>query len=283
RLWARGVSQRGVSQGGPQGRELAGTGYARLHVHSGRLRRMTEWFTQWFGDEYYDLYAHRDEEDARRAGGLIRRVVSWGAGDRILDLACGPGRHAAALADWQGGGEVRVVGFDLSRAMLRRARERGGAALVRGDMRALPFRDGSFALALNLFTSFGYFLDDEEHRHVVQEVAATLAPGGHFVLDYLNAERVRRTLKVTERAAGPGGSRDVLVRRRIDENSRYVIKEIELRDEGRRFQERVRLYGPEELAALFAAAGLSVVAQFGDYDGAPTGSAAPRVILVGKK
>jgi SAM-dependent methyltransferase len=238
---------------------------------------MTEWFKQWFGEEYYDLYAHRNEEDARRAVALIRNVVPWGAGDRILDLACGPGRHAEALAHWG----AQVVGFDLSRAMLRRARERGGVALVRGDMRALPFQSGSFALAVNLFTSFGYFLDDEEHGRVVQQVAAALAPGGHFVLDYLNAEHVRRTLKVTERAVGPGG--DVLVRRRIDGDSRYVIKEIELRDEGRRFQERVRLYGPDELAALFGAAGLSVVARFGDYDGAPAAASAPRVILVGRR
>ena len=236
---------------------------------------MTEWFKQWFGEEYHDLYAHRDEEDARRAVSLILDVVPLKTGAWILDLACGPGRHAAELS--RAGG--RVAGFDLSRAMLRRAHERNDAVLVRGDMRALPFKDGTFALAVNLFTSFGYFLDDAEHVRVVRQVAATLASGGYFVLDYLNAEHVRRTLKVTERAVGG----EVFVTRRIDEGSRYVIKEIELRDEGRRFQERVRLYGPDELAALFGAAGLRVVAQFGDYEGAPAGAATPRVILVGKK
>ena len=233
---------------------------------------MTEWFEQWFGEEYHALYPHRDDEDARRAVALIRRVVPWGSGDRILDLACGPGRHAAELARWGG----QVVGFDLSRAMLRRARERSRGPLVRGDMRALPFRDGSFALAVNLFTSFGYFLDDDENRRVVSQVAAALAPGGHFVLDYLNAEQVRRTLKLTEQAKG----RDVLVRRRIDGANRFVIKEIELRDQGRRFEERVRLYGADDLAALLTGAGLRVAAQFGDYDGAAAGHDAPRVILV---
>jgi len=236
---------------------------------------MTEWFKHWFGDEYHGLYAHRDEEDARRAVALIRGAVKLESGARILDLACGPGRHSSELARTGG----RVVGFDLSRAMLRRAHERNSAVLVRGDMRALPFRNRTFDLAVNLFTSFGYFLDDAEHARVVGQVAATLVPGGHFVLDYLNAEHVRRTLTVTERQV----SRDVFVRRRIDEGGRYVIKEIDLREEGRRFQERVRLYGPEELAALFAAADLHVVARFGDYDGAPVGAATPRVILVGKK
>lgn len=239
---------------------------------------MTEWFEQWFGEEYHALYPHRDEEDARRAVELIRDVVAFAPGAWTLDLACGPGRHAAALAR----AGARVVGFDLSRAMLRRAHQRNSAVLVRGDMRALPFRDDSFALAVNLFTSFGYFLDDAEHARVMRQVAAALAPGGHFILDYLNAEHVRRTLELPERAAGRGG-RDVIVTRRIDEGSRFVIKEIELRDAGRRFQERVRLYGMDELAALFADAGLDVIARFGDYDGGPAAVTAPRVILVGRK
>jgi SAM-dependent methyltransferase len=237
---------------------------------------MTEWFEQWFGEEYHALYPHRDEEDAGRAVALIRDVVPWESGARILDLACGPGRHAAELARWGG----QVVGFDLSRAMLRRAGQRTGAALVRGDMRALPFRDGSFALAVNLFTSFGYFLSDDENRRVVQQVAHALAPGGHFVLDYLNAEQVRRSLRAQRPSANGERRSEVRVTRRLGADGRFVIKEIELRDEGRRFEERVRLYGPDELAALLTNAGLRVVARFGDYEGAAPGPDAPRVILV---
>ena len=242
---------------------------------------MTEWFEQWFGEEYHALYPHRDDEDARRAIGLIREIVRWEPGARILDLACGPGRHAAELAHLGG----NVVGFDLSRAMLRRARERTGVPLVRGDMRALPFRDRSFALAVNLFTSFGYFLDDAEHRLVLRQVAAALAPGGHFVLDYLNAEQVRSAvLSQQDRTSGNGERRSaVRVTRRIGTDGRFVIKEIELRDEGRRFEERVRLYGADELAGLLTDAGLDVTARFGDYDGGAAGPAAPRVILVGAR
>jgi SAM-dependent methyltransferase len=241
---------------------------------------MTEWFEQWFGEEYHALYPHRDEEDASRAVALIRGVVPWESGARILDLACGPGRHAAEIARWGG----RVVGFDLSRAMLRRARQRTDATLVRGDMRALPFRHATFALAVNLFTSFGYFLTDDEHRRVVHQVAAALAPGGYFVLDYLNAEQVRRTLQASEQPGRRRGSverrTEVRVTRRIGEDGRFVIKEIELRDEGRRFQERVRLFRPDELTAMLTDAGLEVCARFGDYDGAPPAPDSPRVILI---
>ena len=244
---------------------------------------MTEWFEQWFGEEYHALYPHRDEEDARRAVELIRGVATWDRGDWILDLACGPGRHAAEL---EGLGPGRVVGYDLSRAMLRRARERthGKVNLVRGDMRALPFRHATFALAVNLFTSFGYFLSDDEHRRVVHQVAAALAPGGYFVLDYLNAEQVRRTLRASDQAGRRRGAAErrteVRVTRRIGEDGRFVIKEIELRDEGRRFQERVRLFRPDELATMLTDAGLQVLARFGDYDGAPPTPDSPRVILI---
>jgi SAM-dependent methyltransferase len=244
---------------------------------------MTEWFEQWFGEEYHALYPHRDEEDARRAVELIRGVATWNRGDWILDLACGPGRHAAELG---GLGAGRVVGYDLSRAMLRRARERTHRKvnLVRGDMRALPFRHATFALAVNLFTSFGYFLSDDEHRRVVHQVAAALAPGGYFVLDYLNAEQVRRTLEASEQTARLRGAverrTEVRVTRRIGEDGRFVIKEIELRDEGRRFQERVRLFRPDELATMLTDAGLQVHARFGDYDGAPPTPDSPRVILI---
>ena len=242
---------------------------------------MTEWFEQWFGEEYHALYPHRDEDDARQAVALIQRVAPWTPGDRVLDLACGPGRHAAELERL---GAV-VVGFDLSWAMLRRARERTRALLVRGDMRALPFRDASFALAVNLFTSFGYFLDDAENRAVLGQVVQTLRRGGRFVLDYLNAELVRRI--VARSAAAPNGVGDrrsePRVTRRIGADGRFVIKEIELRDEGRTFQERVRLYGKDELTGLFADVGLRVDAAFGDYDGGPAGPDAPRIILVGTR
>lgn len=237
---------------------------------------MTEWFEQWFGEEYHALYPHRDEEEARRAVALVQRVAPWAPRALVLDLACGAGRHAAELERLG----ARVVGLDLSPSMLRRARLRVTGALVRGDMRVLPFRPASFALAVNLFTSFGYFRDDGEHRLVLKQVAAMLRPGGRFVLDYLNADHVRRTLRRTTEAIEAGPT-DVRVRRRFSEEGRYVVKEIELGAENRSFQERVRLFTPAELEALLAEAGFRVDAAFGDYDGGPLGARATRTILIG--
>ena len=153
------------------------------------------------------------------------------------------------------------------------------AALVRGDMRVLPFRAGSFAVAVNLFTSFGYFREDAEHGAVVREVATVLAPGGRFVLDFLNAAQVRRA--VAARAQADGDPGPVRIRRRLSEDGRFVIKEIELRDEGRSFQERVRLFSAQELEGLLVTAGFAIEARLGDYGGEPVRPDSPRVILVG--
>lgn len=239
---------------------------------------MTEWFEQWFGEEYHTLYPHRDSEDARRAVALVRRIAQWDPGGWVLDLACGAGRHAAELE--QAG--AQVVGLDLSPAMLHRARTRTRGRLVRGDMRRLPFRPGSFEVAVNLFTSFGYFRDDGEHGLVVRQVAEALVPGGRFVLDYLNAHQVRRTLRrdTEEVAESPTAVR---VRRRFSEEGRYVVKEIEMRDEGRSFQERVRLFTVEDLTALLEQNGFRVVARFGDYDGRPFTADSPRAIVLGAR
>jgi SAM-dependent methyltransferase len=239
---------------------------------------MTEWFEQWFGEEYHVLYPHRDEEEARRAVALVQRVAPWQPGERVLDLACGAGRHAAELERLG----ARVIGFDLSPSMLRRARLGMRGPLARGDMRRLPFRPRSFGLAVNLFTSFGYFRDDAENRLVVRQVAEALRPGGRFVLDYLNADHVRRTLRGgTEEL--DGAATDVRVRRRFTEEGRYVVKEIELGAENRSFQERVRLFSPAELEGLLAEAGFRTDATFGDYEGAPLDDRASRTILVGTR
>ncbi len=239
---------------------------------------MPEWFEAWFGEEYLALYPHRDAEDAARLVALLHRVLGWGPGWRVLDIACGPGRHAAAL-DGEG---MRVVGLDLSLALLRRARTVTGSPLVRADMRALPVRPGSMDAALSLFTSFGYFETDAEHAETLREMAGTVRPGGWFVLDFLNADAVRASVARLEPGLlvpGEAGSR---VRRSLTPDGARVVKDILLPD-GRHFLERVRLFSPAELERLLAGAGVECRHRFGDYAGGPLAADAPRCLLVGRK
>ena len=237
---------------------------------------MTEWFEEWFGEEYLQLYPHRDFAEAEQAVALILERVGFAPGWRVLDVACGAGRHARAF---QAAG-ARCVGLDLSAALLGVAKEVTTAPLVRADMRALPVRPASMDLTVNLFTSFGYFDQDAEHALALGEMVSTLRPQGWFVIDFLNARAVRRRLvpRETQRVNGT----DVLVDRSVSPDGRYVCKTIRP-EGGRRYTERVRLFGAEEIEAMLAAAGVTVRERLGDYDASPLLPTSPRTILIGQR
>src|SRR5262249_19187005 len=140
-------------------------------------------------------------------------------GDRVLDLACGAGRHAVALAAIG----ARVVGLDLSLPLLRAGQRRWrDARLVRGDIRALPVPGGRMDAVVHLFPSFGYFDRDAEHESVIAEVARVLRPGGRFALDFLNAPLVKASLVPRDEATLNG--RRVVQERRLEQDGRYVVK-----------------------------------------------------------
>lgn len=236
---------------------------------------MSDWFESWFGEEYVTLYPHRDAAEAEHVMELIEGQVPEVAKFRVLDLACGGGRHAKVLSTrW------RTVGLDLSPVLLRLAhKEAPGAEFVRGDMRVLPFRRGAFGLVVNLFTSFGYFDDDQSHHTVIEEVARVTKPGGTFVLDFLNTEHIRDTLvPYDEREIG---GKVVEQRREISDDGRYVTKRICIRSENREYTERVRLFEKQELSRMMETCGFRVSAVFGNYDGSSFTDESPRVILFG--
>ncbi len=235
---------------------------------------MPEWFEEWFGEEYLQLYPHRDEAEADRAVALVVRATGLRPGWRVLDVGCGAGRHARAFR----AAGARCVGLDLSRTLLRVARGVTDAPLVRADMRELPIRPGSMDLTVSLFTSFGYFERDEEHAAALRQMVATLRPGGWLVIDFLNASEVRSGLVPRERVAVVGGEVDLT--RSVSPDGHYVCKSIVTPD-GRKFVERVRLFEPAEIAALLRNAGIDVRHRFGDYDAAPLRPGSPRTILAG--
>ena len=236
---------------------------------------MPEWFEEWFGEEYLQLYPHRNDAEADRAVALIARVTGLVPGWRVLDVGCGAGRHARAFRAIG----ARCVGLDLSLTLLRVARGVTDAPLVRADMRRIPVRQGSMDLTVSLFTSFGYFEHDEEHAAALREMVTTIRPGGWFVIDFLNAAEVRRRLVPRESVVVQGGTAEVA--RTMSADGRYVCKTI-VTPVGRRFTERVRLFEPQQMSAMLSAAGLEVQQHFGDYDAGPIRPDSPRTILVGR-
>jgi SAM-dependent methyltransferase len=237
---------------------------------------MTEWYEEWFGEEYLQLYPHRDAEEAELAVALIRSRTGLAPGWRVLDVGCGAGRHARAF---QAAG-AHCTGIDLSAALLRVARTVTNAPLIRADMRHLPIRPASMDLTVNLFTSFGYFASDPEHASAVAEMASTLRPGGWLVLDFLNADAVRGALVPEEETHLAG--QPVRIRRDLADAGRFVRKRITTAD-GRVFTERVRLFSADELAGMLASAGITVRHRFGDYDGSGITPSSPRIMLMGER
>ncbi len=221
------------------------------------------WYEQWFGEDYLALYPHRDGREAEKVVALLQRKLEGRKVERVLDLACGAGRHSRVLnKHWW------TTGLDLSQALLSVARrEEPAAPYVRCDMRVLPFRSGSFSLVVNLFTSFGYFSEDSDHRRVIGEIAAVTAPNGMFVLDYLNADHVVAHLKPTDEKVVNGIAVDI--ERAISADGRFVEKRITLREKKKTFVERVRLFTRADLESLIVSAGFAVQEVVGDYQGSP--------------
>ena len=239
-----------------------------------------EWFRDWFGEAYLELYPHRDEEEAARAVALYGERTGLPAGSRVLDLACGAGRHLQRLR----AAGLRATGIDLSAPLLRAARTRPGLAgtLVRADMRALPFADASFDGLVNFFTSFGYFLTPEEDVAVLGEIRRVLRADAPFLMDYLNAAWVIDRLD--PESVGEINGTPVRQTRWVEGDQ--VFKRIEIAGRGGQppevYHERVRLYPPETLWQLLRENGLDPIHTFGSYDGAPFGPESPRLLMIGR-
>lgn len=225
---------------------------------------MSEWYEKSFGEDYLIVYRHRDFCGARHE---VEQMIGWlelPQGAKVLDLCCGMGRHSLALAE----AGYEVTGVDLSETLLREARAQAGARAVtwvQSDMRSLPL-PGGFDAVVNLFTSFGYFEEDEEQVKVLREIYRMLKPGGRFIIDFLNPAYVIRHL--VPHSTREDGDNLIDESRRIEDG--YVKKDIILTSRGndtpRKYHERVKLYPLETFRRLIAAAGLLLENVHGNYD-----------------
>jgi len=233
------------------------------------------WYREWFGEEYLELYSHRDEEEARRQVAFFHEQCGRVEGP-VLDLACGMGRHVQELSAHG----YRAIGCDLSYTMLRTGlREYGPMPLARADMRQLPFCDRVFAGLVNFFTSFGYFEREDENLQVVREMARVLDRHAVFLFDYLNVHRELEKLVQRETRDTPLGL--VNIERWFDSSDRSFNKRITIGE--KRYLERVRGYDLDEISAMFASCNLWIRSAFGNFDGTSFDRSSQRLILVGSR
>jgi len=235
------------------------------------------WYKEWFGEDYLTVYEHRDTQDAQKLVELILNNTQLPEKSFILDVACGPGRHAAHFSELN----HHVFGIDLSRILLEQARKHCCPPFfIQSDMRYLPF-SRQFDLVFSLFTSFGYFENDQTNTNVAREMGRVLKSNGDLVIDYLNPEYVRQNL-VPEGTRLVGG---LEVREKRWIKNRRIHKKIQLKqnDQNKTYYESVRLYEYDEMNSILKKAGIRVEKVFGEYSGESYTAQASRMILFGKK
>lgn len=242
----------------------------------------------WFADEaFWETTFPFMFPDSRiaAAGEEVEQLLALAqcAKGNALDLACGPGRHAVALA--QRG--FAVTGVDRSDFLLGHARERARSAgqaveWIREDMRAFV-RPTSYDLAISLFTSFGFFRDDADNRKVLTNVATSLRPGGTFVLDMLGKETLARIFMPTVSREMPGLL--VVTRHKIVDDWCRISNEWILLEgaSSKTFRFSHWLYSAREIREMFQRAGFSDVLVYGSLKGTPYGPDATRLVVVGRK
>lgn len=235
-----------------------------------------EWFEEWFGPLYEELYVHRTQAEAQaQVDGLLRHCGALNG--PVLDAGCGNGRHLSALLSRQ----LQAVGVDLSAHLLSRARTLSDRVL-RCDLRRCPFPDGAFALVASFFTGFGYFETAEEDAALLVEFVRILRPGGLLFLDLAEPSHVRSHLVPRDEKELHGHR---VVQSRFLNGDR-VEKRIEIFQGKTKLQEnweRVRLWERDRLEPLATSLGLAEIACLGDSLGSLWTPQSPRLGLLWKK
>jgi SAM-dependent methyltransferase len=214
--------------------------------------------------------------------GKIIELTGCKAGS-VLDLSCGPGRHAVAFAK-RG---FAVTGVDNTPFLLDKARSYGAEQDAEiewqlEDMRRFR-RPGAFDIALSMFTSFGFFDELADNLAVLDNVFVSLAPNGAFVLDVLGKEVIARTFRATDAEQFDGGM--IVQRRKIAAGWDRIEVDWHIIESGhaRKFDLQLWIYSGQELKEMLRAAGFSEVSLYGSLDGVPYDEDAKRLIAVAYK
>ena len=199
---------------------------------------------------------------------FLVHVLDLKPGMRLLDVACGSGVHALALARR----EIEVVGLDIAPSLVRHCREQAAAAgltnvtFVEGDMRELAYHEEFDALTI-LGVSFGFF-DDEGNQRVLEGIARALKPEGRAFLQLADpitfVESQKQRCYWREHPEGIYWTKTWYDPYTGVNHAEFRFTDNDgvthLWDD----HERVRLYTLPELRQMFTQAGLEIAAVYGD-------------------
>jgi SAM-dependent methyltransferase len=240
------------------------------------------WYKDWFNSPFYHkLYFERDEKEAEA---FIKKLIEHlkpAPGSRMLDVACGKGRHSKTLASLG----FSVTGIDISYDSIAYAKqfEKDNLDFFVHDMR-LPAWGSYFDYAFNFFTSFGYFKTRREHDDAIRTIANSLKPGGRFVIDYLNVHYAENHIVHNEAKEVNGTTYNIL--RWHDET--HFFKKIVVDDpsltQPLAYTEKVAKFSLGDFTDMLAFQGMQVQEVFGDYQFCKYDvKGTPRLIIIARK
>ena len=220
-----------------------------------------DWFATWFDTKYYHLlYQDRDDVEAKNFIENLSRILTIPSDSKVLDLACGKGRHSIVLNSLG----YDVVGYDLSEESIHDAQKHENDRLKFSvhDMRQ-PFSDGQFQSVFNLFTSFGYFNSIADNTQVLTNIKASLKPKGYLVIDFMNVKKVIQSLVPIEEKIIDG------IRFCINRSysNSHITKRIDVLDDGNklRFEESVQTIDLDQFTHLLTDCDFDIIRTFGDF------------------
>tara|TARA_B100000989_G_C19410780_1_gene414259 strand:+ start:114 stop:833 length:720 start_codon:yes stop_codon:yes gene_type:complete len=232
----------------------------------------------WFDTHYYNLlYKNRNEKEAQLFIDHILEKIKIKPNSKVLDLACGTGRHSKYL-EKKG---FNVVGVDKSEKNIFIAKKNENKSLKFFNQEMTTDINMKFDVVFNFFTSFGYSNDKYNHD-TVENISKNLKPGGLFVIDFLNSELVRKNIVKSDKKFIRGINFNIS--RFIKNNCIY--KNISFKDKNQQynFTEKVMLLNLFDFKKYFSKNNFKILEIFGDYDLSIFKiEKSPRLILIAKK
>ncbi|NRR92352.1 methyltransferase domain-containing protein [Winogradskyella undariae] len=218
------------------------------------------WYDSWFDTPYYHiLYKDRDYTEAQNFMDNLTDYLNLPEQGKILDLACGKGRHSVYLNSLG----YNVTGVDLSEQSIKHAKQFENETLeFKVHDMSKPYPE-TFDAVFNLFTSFGYFDDEKCNLETIKSIKLELNEFGFGVIDFMNTNYIIENL-IPEDVKTVDGI-DFHQKRSVKDG--YILKDISFEADGQHFefQERVKAFTLKDFEKLFEEAGVYLLDVFGDY------------------
>lgn len=241
-----------------------------------------DWWKKFFGEEYINIWSEKYIVNTKKEVDFIIKSLKLRKKDKILDLGCGHGRHAIALAK-KG---FKITGVDYSSYSLNLAKKliknkRLKLKLFKKDMRKIDFKE-KFDVVLNIFTSFGYFSDKDNER-VIKNISWALKKKGRFFIDLMNLYYILRNYK--EKDWQEGKNWKMLIERRFDPltSRNYDYRTIFMKNKTKKLDDFLRFYSFNELKELLNKYGLRFKKVFGSFEGDKFSLDSKRMIIISEK